>query len=691
MICFFGLFVLAPNRTAAQPVESQVSAALEQMHNWLGEGEKGKKWRCFLRSDQLLEELKKGTRADRRTLEEILEIYSGDTKGLTRRGFVKVRQALEAWLSELPKIGLADLPQAARDAKQEFAPTTADDVERARKKLDDAIDNLNGFLARGNEENTDRWKDYLRWSDMEEQLQAADGADPQMLNAIAARYYENNVGLELPMFTAVRVALRQYADAVLFSSNPKAQQYCEQYLDELAGLLISYESQSNLDDAVDIGRRVGWLERFGQAKELVTAIRQHHSHPNLFAQVSEELLRAGMDSNVDERRDVHDVILGTRVRSDAHVKGRFTLNLVPGRRQGLVDFGLDATITSDSVGRNRQVRIYSTGVTTVDATKRVIVDATGITDRPANARCQTSTTTRSIEGPALALGIASGRVERDKPLAEAISSQRAARRMERQIDNETERVVEKANERYVNEFRKPLLRRGGFPQILQFSTTEDDLHVRALEAGADQLAAPDRPPELTGTHDMMVRVHESFIANSSQAAIGGVTVTDEDVAEWAESLKGEESDESATAEEVEPWSIAFASERPIEAHFDNQRIALSVRAKQFASGDNEVKKRLRISATYDIEKTPQGVRLTRQGDVEVEFVGKERLKASEVALKTVVKKRFEALFEPQILSNGLKLPGQWEKAGELEFQEVYCDDGWLALAWRLPPSAARDE
>ena len=683
MTCFSALSVLAPHWTAAQPLESQVRTALEGMHNWLGEGENGKTWRHFLKSDQLLDELDKGRRADRTTVEDILNIYSGDTSGLERERFVAVRKALETWLSELPEIGLEDLPRAARDAKDEFVPTTEEDVARTRKEVVNAIDDLHRRLALGSEENTNMWKGYLRWSDMEEQLQREDGPDWRVLLTIASKYYENYVGLELPEFRAVRVDLKEYANAVLFSSNSKAQQYYEQHLDELAGLLISYAKEPKADDAIEIGKRLGWLERFAQAKELVTAVRQHHSRPNMFMQVSEGLLRTGIDTDVDERKDVQDVILGTDVWSDAHMKGRFTLNLIPGRQQGLMDIGLTGTVPSDSVGWNGPITVYSTGVTDVDATMRVIMDATGIDARPASARCQASSTIQSFDGPALAQWIASGRAERDRPLAEAISAARAARRVKKQIDGEMGPAMKNVNERYVNEFRNPLLRRDGFPQTLQFSTTEDYLHLRALEAGADQLAAPGKPPEFTGSHDMMVRTHESFFANSSQAAIGGITVTDEDVAEWAESMDGEGADEQVAAEEDDPWSITFASERPIDLRFDNQRVTISIRAKRFTSGDREVKKRLQISATYSVEKASQGVKLTRQGDVAVEFVGKVRLKASEVALKTIVKKRFDALFEPQILSEGLELPDQWKKAGKLKLQEIHCDDGWLALAWRM--------
>jgi len=686
---FSGLFLLPFSSTTAQTGESRVKAAVEELDNWVGEGEQGVAWRRFLKSDQLLEQLGKGTQADRKKIRGILEKYSGDEKGLELQRFVAVRKALEAWLSELPLMRLEDLPQAAREAQSEFKPIMEEEVKLAEKDLTNKIDGLDHFLALGSERNANKWKDYLRWAEMEEQLQGEDGPDWKVLQSVALKYYENVEGLEHPKFMAVRVALRKYADAVLFSSNPKAQQYYEQYLNELPGLLESHAKGPNTEDAVVIGKRLGWLERFGQAEDLVAAVRQHYSHPNLFVQISEEMMQTGFNTDIDERLTVREVIMGTSIRGDAHMKGRVTLELVPDLEKAAVDIVLSGTTTSSNVGHNGPVTIYSTSSTTVDAKKRMLVDATGISTERARADCRVRSRVTNIGGSAIAQSVAWKRVGQQKGQAEAIASQRADRRAENKMDQEVSELLKRANELFTDGFRNPLIRRDGFPQILQFTTTEDDLHVTALESGPDQLAAPDGPPTLTTNLDVGIRLHESLVANMSQAALGGVTLTDERLVELVERLTGAVPDELAITEEDDPWSITFVSERPLEARFDEQSFTIFIRGKRFTRGETEVKKSIQISSTYKVAKTPEGAKLTRQGDVTVEFSGSKRLSASQVAMKTFVKKRFEALFKQEIVSDGIELPGRWQQAGKMTLQQLHCDDGWLALGWHQPPRGTR--
>jgi len=688
-VFFSGLFLLPLNSTTAQTGESRVKAGLEDLDNWFGEGEQGVAWRRFLKSDQLLEELGKGTQANRKTVSEILKRYSGDEKGLELPLFVAVRKGLEAWLRELPLVRLEELPQAAHEARSEFKPTTEEEVKLAKKNLDDAIGALDRFLALGSERNANRWKDYLQWGEMEKQLQTEDGPDWKALHSVALKYYDNAEGLEHPKFMSVRVALREYADAVLFSSNPKAQQYYEQYLEELAGLLESHAKRPTQETAIVIGKRLGWLERFGQAEDLISGVRQHHSRPNLFVQLSEDMIKTGFDTNVDERMQVHEVIMGTSIRGDAHMKGRATLELVPNAEKAAVDIVLSGTTKSNNVGHNGPVTIYSSSVTTVDARKRILVDATGIASKPARADCRVRSRVHNIAGSALAQNVAWNRVGQHKAQAEAIASRRADRRAEKKVDRNAGELLKRANDLFTDKFRNPLVRRDGFPQVLQFSTTEDYVHIMALESGADQLGAPNEPPALAANHDVAIRLHESFVANLSQAALGGVTLTDERLAELVERLTGDVPEELVITEEDDPWSITFASERPLGARFDDQGVTVFIRGKRFTRCDTELKKSIQISATYEIAKTAEGAKLTRQGDVTVEFAGSKRLSASQIAMKTFMKKRFEAIFKREIVSDGIELPGRWRQAGKMRLQQLHCDDGWLALGWHQPPRGTR--
>lgn len=687
---FSGPLFLWPDSIAAQTGESQVKAALGELHRWLGDDDSGQTWRRFLKSEQLTQQLAKGAEADRKAVKEVLDVYSGDTNGLKKQRFVAVRKALEAWLDELPLVRLSELPQAALDAKAQFHPATDADVAEARKSLTDAMATLDQYLAKGGKQNADKWKKYLRWGEVDEQLNAEDGPDWKVLHSVALKYYENVTGLEEPRFVDVRVALKSYADAILFSSDPEgAQKYYEKYLDELADRLSSYAENPDIEDAIVIGKRLGWMERFGQAKDLVAAVRQYYSQPNLLVQVSEDMMKTGFETDVDKDMEVHEYIMGTSVYGDAHMKGRATVDLVPNGKGATLEIVLSGTTTSDNVGRNGPVSVYSSSTTTVDARKRMVVDATGIAVHPARATCRTKTRIRSVAGSAIAQTVAWNRIRQNKGRAEAIASQRASRRAEEQMDDEVGEILEKTSEMFAERFRNPLLRRDAFPQILQFTTTDDYLHVVGLRAGADQLASPNQPPELTANHDLAVRLHESFAGNLSQAALGGVTLTDERLVELAEQLTGSVPDEMAITEEDDPWSITFASERPIDTRFDDQNVTIAIRGKKFTRGSQELRKNVSISATYKLERTAEGIKLTRQGDVQVEFPGSKRLSASQVAMKTFMKKRFEDMFKTEIVSNGIELPGQFQRAGKLTLQQLHCNDGWLALGWRHPPLDAR--
>ena len=429
----------------------------------------------------------------------------------------------------------------------------------------------------------------------------------------------------------------------------------------------------------------------GKPRELVESTRSCYSHPNLFLEVSELLMQAGIDQNVDETAAVNEVILGTRIRGNARLTGAVTLDLVANDQHAAMDILLNGSTVSDSVGTNGPVRIFSRGFTSVAAKKSLTLDETGISDRPATARCSTRTRIGKVEAGRVAKHIAMKRIQQSTPQAEVIASRRAAGKIASSVDERSNDLLGDANTTFADKFRLPLVRRGGFPQLMQFRTTDDALQVTMLQAGRDQLAAPNTPPALTGKFDLAVRLHESLVGNLSQAVLGGVTLTDEGLAEMIKELTGKVPDELAVTDESEPWSITFTSELPIEARFDAQTVKILIRGKRFGRGDQEVRKLLEISATYAIEKMPDRARLVRQGDVQVDFVGRAKLSTSDVAMKAFMKRKFDGLFKPEIVSEGLVLPERWKSIGKLQLQQLGCDQSWLALGWLKPPAAAETE
>jgi len=82
--------------------KENVEVALEDLHQWLGDGRNGQKWQKYLRSDELVGQLKNGDQADRQAIQSVLDQYNSGAAGLDKRRFIAVRDALQKWRADLP-------------------------------------------------------------------------------------------------------------------------------------------------------------------------------------------------------------------------------------------------------------------------------------------------------------------------------------------------------------------------------------------------------------------------------------------------------------------------------------------------------------------------------------------------------------------------------------------------------------
>jgi hypothetical protein len=97
-----------------------------------------------------------------------------------------------------------------------------------------------------------------------------------------------------------------------------------------------------------------------------------------------------------------------------------------------------------------------------------------------------------------------------------------------------------------------------------------------------------------------------------------------------------------------------------------------------------------VSATYRIEPGHPGIRLVRDGDVQIYppgFVpgGGKKLSVQQTSLRGILQKRFNKVFKEVVDVEPLKLPGELEKSGPLPIEQLDArKDGWLAAGWRKP-------
>src|SRR5262249_45454457 len=153
------------------------------------------------------------------------------------------------------------------------------EVQQAQANLRAATSRLGQFLDSQGHKGRD-WRRYLRWERLAA-LSAAKQANDKEIREELARFEADEDGLEMPQYTAVRDALRNYlylSQARNLSNVAKSlMQRVEPLPQEprLQALLKDYGPESRHLGAVKIGAYVGELERYHQAPTLVRAVRHH--------------------------------------------------------------------------------------------------------------------------------------------------------------------------------------------------------------------------------------------------------------------------------------------------------------------------------------------------------------------------------------------------------------------------------
>ncbi len=679
-IAIFGallLLGLLVSPGVADTPQEQVSAKLDKLDDWLGSSKNAQDWRKYLLMEDLRAQLEKGWEADAETVSAVLAKYARDHKGLKRSRFIAVRNALESWLLDLRYSDINDLTAAVGGAKGQFVPLdeSAVDIERARLKSN--LGKLARYLTQFRR--LASWKKYLNWGELETQLAAEDGGDIKVLQEIGGKFRGDHSGLELPAFVAVRESLLRYMTTSYFTSTPDLEKSFETQLGLLEKHLAAYQEKPTTDDASAIGRLVGWLKSAHQAEDVVQGIQHHLLQPNLYARISRDLISEGVDRKIDDKRKVSTRVGGARVSGNAFTKANVSARFVPNSSRAEIELRLSGIVNSKTVARSGSVSVYARGITDVDAHKVIYIDSTGIHSKPADAICKTKTRVTGLSAPPLIEGVAWSRVNSQKRSGERQAARDTERQFEKQMDTNAGKMVAKGDKRFNDSIRKPLIRRRAFPRLIQFSTTEDTLLVTATQGNDFQIAASSAPPEIPDGFDMSVQVHQSILGNLSESYVGGDTLHGDYLAAIFEQLTGE------TPKELESgdWSIKFSAIQPISLQFGDGTVRIAVRGSRFTSGETTIKRSMEFAATYQVQRSGNGSKAVRQGEVEARYLkgGKESIRENTV--KTVIRKKFGAMFKDSIESDGLELPGKWAELGKMHLQHLECKDGWLSYGWDL--------
>jgi hypothetical protein len=630
-----------------------------------------------------------------------------------RRGFPRVVSLLLAvGLLGNASVGRADedLSTLIAAARAKFAPISAEQVAAAKSQLQTQATALERFV-RPTTANGKQWLKYLQWDAMQKSLDSAgDSAGTTDFAPLVATYNQLNKdqnGLELAPFRAVSDALRHYIDLAAMAKQDKQAETYGSQLDGLAKDVGQYRGTPSAATSAAIGRRLDLLIGLGQAPELVAAVEKEFSQPNAFVTVSTALLRAAAAKPLDRRDPITDVILGTQIRGNGRTTGKVALKTVPSDNKAVIELETNGKVVSQNVGRNGPAVIRSTGYTNFDADVVVELTSDRFVAFPAKVNASTSSSLHSVSkaggglGSRLVANVGMDKAHEKQGQANRIAADHAEVRISRRMTDEIDDRLHKAWDRYQNDYRLPLVRRGMAPEYTRFSTTDSALDFETTQASRGQLAALAGPPAPTAA-DLVLRLHESAVNNYTAAMLSGATLSESkpgegakvDVAlpRWIKDTWKNRMEDAAQKSDAdfEPWSLTFRRERPITVAFVDGKVQLTIHLAHLKSGE-DVFDRWDVTATYKPEMVDDGVTLQREGELGVLPTGfdaeKGQLSSRQVAVrrnltKVLTERSDKGRGIPQTIRvDRLEPKDDLADVGPLPVSEFDVANGWLTVAW----------
>lgn len=570
-------------------------------------------------------------------------------------------------------------------------PIGPERVAQTHAALRQAVNLANANLGHMSPDDRAAWSEHLNWETFGKTV---DIIPPNLavLNKTLVALNADRVGIEAAHWSGLREKLERYMYLAQFAADPKAADAFSARVEQLAKAVLAVTTDPRSEEANQIGRLLGWFDRYEQHTATIAKLRSHFAQPNLVATVSAKLVSRSASRQISRTLPINDVILGTTIHGSAHTTANISLGLIPSANRIGAEVRMTGNADSKNTGWNRGVQIRSSGSTSIYATKPIYVTLDEITTGMASAKCSTTTQIQAIcHQRRLVEKIAWKKACESKSQAECIANQRAEERIRQELDNEVRKTVAESRHKLTTEIRNPILRRNAMPRFISTSSDSQRAWIRLLQANASQISATAAAPFAIPTADVAVQVHESLAGNLSEVLIGGLKLTDELLAEKIEEAGREVPEELKIRDDTDPWSITFSRVRPISVRFDDDQMVIVVRGAQFTRGSTTVTRDMEISATYTVQRTDAGLRLQRQGEVDAAYVKQGAEGFGDIAIKTLMRTKFSALFKEEIETSGMKLPGPLEGKGELQMKTFNLGQGWAVVGWDLADVVAKYE
>ena len=709
---------------------SDLQSALDELDTWIGPETKGDKWRTYLHSEALRQQLALGAEADLEVVAEVLRQYQSGLAELEMRRFATVRQELEHWLEALVEHSAQDLPSLVWSLRGEHQPMSHERFSPVRQELRERAKVLQRAIGRSN--TAERWNEYLRWELLEPHFQddvAINRQTLQDLDAVLRRFRSNQPGLEKPVFSKTARAIERYRALAFWNAIAQRRDTSviyESYLKSLQEQLRRHLENSTVETTRKVGKSLGMIEHQGQSPLLLETIRARYSQPNIVAEVSVAALN-DLAEPISQSQPVRDCVLGARVRGTALTDGEVTLASAESPDHINLEIQLAGHITTNTVGYKKPVKVGTTGHTNYSATKTLYISDERFHASTARVSAKARNDIRWVRktggkfGRKLIEKIAWKKVRQKKARSERITEGKARRKISKQFDERVVTALTRGRVQYDEKLRLPMIRRGLLPKNMHFASTAGQLLAQVSLATGSQLSTDTSPPPKDLQNDVTVQVHETAINNFLPFVLAGVGMKQDtadqparlegDVPPWLKKLAAkqnglessgpdkvvQEQEDEAEEERFKPFELIFNTEHPASVSFDENQLAVRLRFAVLKAGLDEEEKPLEnwdFLMKFQVSRRGNEIVLTREGLIEVFPTGFDpawpsKMSGEQVSYRNNLAKNLNRKaargegIPAEIVIPELKLSEDAPMQRTFELQQLECDNGWLTVGYQV--------
>jgi hypothetical protein len=617
---------------------------------------------------------------------------------------------------QLPESKKSQLILMANQAKENLGRRPYPSLRLAGGRVRIAADGLADYLFRCTSgERAANWLDYVDADPLIDAI-AGDKSASEIENAardMQSRLAGNIVGLEMPPLLKLREETETLIAAVRYTDPDRSQRLVQNQLDLLIKWLES-ESLNSPQESAELSRLLQALDQSNQVPEVVTAVYNAFSYPNLVVTIDGQVIQGVIGRPVDRLRPVRDCILGTRIVGDGRLQGQVSGHLVPCHGRVQVDLVLTGQFRSESVGYNGPVRLPSIARGAITATRSIWIDEDGVSLSNVSSTATLDSTITSIQHPLrIVRRIASKQVSEKKPQADQIARERFRNQVVTDFTNQTSEAAERignvptggsampAKLPPLNDAQATFKRLNLSPPSRLVGSTSHNIFAHVTQRTGKQLAAISSPPS-PGTvgsgivsGDATLQIHESFIDNLASTVLGGRTITGLQIDQLIGSVKDTSISRATPGSAIEPpsekFEIQFPSLRPIIFELRDQKIRVGIRGNRFSEPARELRSSIEITAIYEPVDMGGYKVLRRTGSVNVDFLSSgrkddQRRSMQEIAQRRSIQKLFNDRFPETLLNQPLILPVLAmvpSLSGRVyRVSGINAQDGWLTLTVR---------